>query len=366
MTLPTSSPDDMLSSLLLNARRLRQRGDNEGARTLLRSIVARYPHEPRAWLLLATVAGSRAEQRHAFEQTLALEPDNPIAQRGLAAMQAVGTPATVQSVPATPVVGHAVTLEADVPQDVEQTTSEQRIRWPLYALLGIAAVVLVAAALLILQQPVTSQQAPLATAAPVAVGPIASTANSVSVPIAGVAPTSIAATAPAAPTVAPIETTVPVELAPTVEPIVVAPIEPAATIAVTFGQVAGVDTWNVGLLRPGDAVVLSGAIGEQQPQGRFVLALLAIANSAADDRALPLDLLALTDTDGNRYTPLPTASSAFLAAYGVGQAGVLSMESPIPAGGGLVSVPVIFDVPPGARGLILSVGGDGGMWKIGE
>lgn len=351
MTLPTSSPDDMLSSLLLNARRLRQRGDNEGARTLLRSIVARYPHEPRAWLLLATVAGSRAEQRHAFEQTLALEPDNPIAQRGLAAMQAVGTPATVQSMPATPVVGHAVTLEADVPQDVEQTTSEQRIRWPLYALLGIAGVVLVAAALLILQQPVTSQQAPLATAAPVAVGPIASTANSVSVPIAGVAPTSIAATAPAAPTV---------------EPIVVAPIEPAATIAVTFGQVAGVDTWNVGLLRPGDAVVLSGAIGEQQPQGRFVLALLAIANSAADDRALPLDLLALTDTDGNRYTPLPTASSAFLAAYGVGQAGVLSMESPIPAGGGLVSVPVIFDVPPGARGLILSVGGDGGMWKIGE
>lgn len=351
MTLPTSSPDDMLSSLLLNARRLRQRGDNEGARTLLRSIVARYPHEPRAWLLLATVAGSRAEQRHAFEQTLALEPDNPIAQRGLAAMQAVGTPATVQSMPATPVVGHAVTLEADVPQDVEQTTSEQRIRWPLYALLGIAGVVLVAAALLILQQPVTSQQAPLATAASVAVGPIASTANSVSVPIAGVAPTSIAATAPAAPTV---------------EPIVVAPIEPAATIAVTFGQVAGVDTWNVGLLRPGDAVVLSGAIGEQQPQGRFVLALLAIANSAADDRALPLDLLALTDTDGNRYTPLPTASSAFLAAYGVGQAGVLSMESPIPAGGGLVSVPVIFDVPPGARGLILSVGGDGGMWKIGE
>lgn len=364
---PPTSPADALSSLLLNARRLRQRGDADGARTLLRSIVARYPDEPRAWLLLASVAGSRAEQQHAFQRTLALDPENQIAQRGLAAMQAVIAPVVTQPALASPAVGRAVVLEADTPEEVEQAAPVQRVRWPLYATLGIAGIVLAVAALLIWQQPATDQQAQLATAAPLAVGAATASASSINVPIVGVAPTGAAATTLPEPTVAPAEpTAAPAESVPTLDPTIVPPIEPAATIATTFGQVASVNGWNVGLLRPNDAVVLSGAIGELQPQGRFVLTLLAVGNGAADDRPLPPDLLALTDAVGNRYTPLPAASSAFLGAYGLGQAGVLSMESAIPAGGGLVSVPVIFDIPIGARGLILSVGSGGGMWKIGE
>jgi hypothetical protein len=112
-------------------------------------------------------------------------------------------------------------------------------------------------------------------------------------------------------------------------------------------------------------VLLDGAIGTLQPRGRFVLALVVVGNDGATPARIPADLLTLVDAQGNSYQPVPAASTAFLAAYGRGQRGDLSMEEEIPTGGGNVSIPLIFDVPPTAHGLILRVSGASVGWPVG-
>ena len=133
-----------------------------------------------------------------------------------------------------------------------------------------------------------------------------------------------------------------------------------------IGQIVEHGPWNIGLMRPTDALVLSGSIRNLQPNGRFVLALIAVSNTASSAQVLPLNLLALEDAHGARYTPVPAASTAYVSTFGAGQAGMSSMEAAIPNGGVVVSVPVIFDVPPDARGLKLVVGGADDGWQVGQ
>src|SRR3954451_14351661 len=66
--------------------RARKSGNLAASRTLLRAVIAEQPDRPQVWLMLATVAETRAEQRHALEQVLALDPRSEPAQRGLARM----------------------------------------------------------------------------------------------------------------------------------------------------------------------------------------------------------------------------------------------------------------------------------------
>jgi hypothetical protein len=141
---------------------------------------------------------------------------------------------------------------------------------------------------------------------------------------------------------------------------------PQPTVAALApGTIIEQGIWRASLLRPDYALVLDGSIGPLQPRGRFVLALVAVAQTGDGPERLPEDLIFLVDHQGARYRALAGASSAFLDTYGRGQRGDLSMEEPIPEGGGNVSVPIIFDVPETARALRLYVGGSALGWPIG-
>jgi hypothetical protein len=91
---------------------------------------------------------------------------------------------------------------------------------------------------------------------------------------------------------------------------------------------------------------------------------VAIGNDGPTPAPVPVDLFALIDQTGIRYTPLPAVSTAYLNAYGRGQRGDLSMEDPIPADGGNKSVPLIFDVPEQARDLYLVVKDNDAGWPV--
>src|SRR5215212_5382794 len=52
--------------------RARKSGNLAASRALLRALATQQPDLPQVWLVLATVAETRAEQRHALEQVLAL------------------------------------------------------------------------------------------------------------------------------------------------------------------------------------------------------------------------------------------------------------------------------------------------------
>lgn len=140
---------------------------------------------------------------------------------------------------------------------------------------------------------------------------------------------------------------------------------PTAVPVLALGQVVQSGQWHVVLLRPNDALPLEGAIGALQPRGRFFLALVAIGNDGAAPARMPADLVALVDAAGQRYAPDPMLSTAYLAAYERGLRGDLSMEDAIPADGGNKSIPLIFDIPPSARGLALMVQGAPYGWPVG-
>jgi hypothetical protein len=123
--------------------------------------------------------------------------------------------------------------------------------------------------------------------------------------------------------------------------------------------------WHASLIRPEHAVLLEGSIGALQPNGRFVLALVAVGNDSAAPAHIPPDLFTLVDGQGRRYLPIPGASTVYLDTYGRGQRGDLSMEEEIPPGGGNVSVPLIFDVPPDTRDLTLHIGDAVAGWAVG-
>lgn len=114
--------------------------------------------------------------------------------------------------------------------------------------------------------------------------------------------------------------------------------------------------WRAVLLRSDYARVLNEAIGSVPAKGQFALAVLSVGNMNTTPRRIPPDLFALVDNQGRLYHPAEGASSAYLSTYGRGQHGDLALEDTIPAGGGMFSVPVLFDVPSDVTELTLAMG----------
>jgi hypothetical protein len=177
-------------------------------------------------------------------------------------------------------------------------------------------------------------------------------------------PTTVQAT-PAAPRESPVAT-----IAPTDAPSPTATVAPSPTLTplptLPAGTVILRDAWTLTLLRPDHAVALNGPIGSRQPNGRFVLALVAVGNGGGAAIPAPPELFALIDEQGNRYLPEPGLSTFYLETFGRGRYGDFSLDEAIPAGVGQVSVPVIFDVPINARGLTLHLGDSVAGWPVAE
>jgi hypothetical protein len=397
-----------VAALLESAMRARKSGNLAASRALLRALARQQPDLPQVWLVLATVAETRAEQRHALEQVLALDPRSELAQRGLARMGTVkaasaapavatngqprdrgiplsavassGTAAPAIAQPASPLpapdlvaaptsfaLGENTAATRAAPglrtADVAPARAARDIRWPLHLVIGMSALVLLIAAILIRGSEFTAALRPAPTAAlPVldvttqAIAPVLDTTTA-----PAVAPESVAATLPALATVTPTAgRPQPTAAPPTAIP---SPLPtPRQTLAP--GEIVEQGQWHAILIRPEDAVALDGSIGSFQPNGRFVLALLAIGNDGQAPTRLPDDLFALVDGSGKRYASLPQLSTAYLNTYGRGQHGDLSMEDPIPSDGGNKSVPLIFDVPPSVHPLYLLIGDSSKGWPI--
>ncbi|HEX5691368.1 MAG TPA: hypothetical protein VFX76_15240, partial [Roseiflexaceae bacterium] len=354
----------------------------EGARVVLQALAEQQPNDPRIWLAMATAAATRSEQRAALERALELDPDNQLARRALERFtDSNGKASTVPHgalaahTVATPVAEPHIAPAEDVSADDEDLFVDEEtvrdIRWPLYLVVGVA-VLLVLLVVLLLRPTAPSTgnltstpELPGGTGAEAQLEPT----NVVVLPILGAgeaaptfgAPASTPAAISGAPALAatPTGAGAPAPIAPTAAPI-------ASPIPVLVpGQVVESPPWTASLLRPEYAIPLDGAIGSLQPRGRFVLALIAVGNSGPGPARIPNSLFTLQDQQGNQYTPVPDASTIYLDIYGRGQRGELSLEEALPADGGLVSVPLIFDVPPDARGLSLRVGDQIAGWPIG-
>ena len=391
---------EKVAALLASALRARRNGNLSAARALLRVLAAEQPSLPQIWLALATVAETRMEQRHALERVAALDPTNPLAQRGLARMRAVppvsplvqlaqppvdtgssksqSQPAAVRPVPADSSAGHrdrvspgATQAQAEpgvwfapalTPTVSPGEAAARPIRWPLYLVIAISILAVLAATLLIRDGNASAPGAaptpalpgsaagptPALAGAATVIGALTQPAVAVATPLPARSGTATPAPSPALPTVA----------RPTLGP----SATPRPTLAI--GEVVKQGAWHAVLLRPDYAVPLDGSIDTFQPSGRFILALVAVGNDGPAAAPVPIDMFALFDQAGTRYAPLPAVSTAYLNAYGRGQRGDLSMEDPIPADGGNKSVPLIFDVPESARGLYLVIKDSVAGWPI--
>jgi hypothetical protein len=406
-------PPVSVAALLESAMRARKNGNLAASRALLRALATQQPELPQVWLVLATVAETRAEQRHALERVLALNPRSEPAQRGLARMGIIEAaaavsatvapgqqlhhdvpnpaansrtvaPATAQpaaagispdfvAAPAGFTLGKYAEATHTAPElhttDNAPAQAAPDIRWPLYVVIGVSALLVLIAAILLRGAEFTAALRPAPTAPlpvlGVATQAVAPAFDTTVVPVIApsTVPASGAATLPAraeltaAPTVGlPQPTAAP--------PTALASPLPTPRQTLAPGEIVEHGQWHAILIRPEDAVALDGSIGSFQPSGQFVLTLLAIGNDGQAPARLPDDLFALVDGSGKRYAPLPLLSTAYLASYGRGQHGDLSMEDLIPSDGGNKSVPLIFDVPPSARSLYLLVGDSSVGWPI--
>lgn len=340
----TNAPDLLLET----ARRAIQHGQLDRARAVLRALGNQYPQDVRVWETLADVASDEQERKLVLDQ--------------LAAQHAAPATATLADLTEPDqLVDEVMQLPAPVmlmPRDRIIATERAPIRWPTYLVIGLTALVLVA---LVLWRWFPST-APTATSEPTQVsaeGPLPT--------LAAILPLATAVVE--LPSVQPAPTDIPaVVVATAVSPSVtpLPTIEPTATARprLPIGNVVQSGAWNITLLRPEHALILDGSIGSLQPQGRFVLALLAIGNTSNSAVRIPEQLVALQDEQGNRYLPIPAASTAYLATYGRGQTGDLSFEEPIPSDAGNLSVPVLFDVPANARGLQIVVDDAPAGWAV--
>ena len=389
----THQSSDAVPSLLRTALQTYQRGEHAMARALVRRLAARYAEDPRVWMVLARVAETRAEQRMALERVLVFDPANQTALRGLARFDELNSrPAAAPLPRSTPAAEHAAPPAYEDHAADETAAEESEIRWPLYAVVGVALLVVLVAYLLLRPPSDTASGQPTPPLPGAIIGAATSEGASPTplllAPGAGEADVSTTTAAgPPAPTLPAVLGTASVTEVPLVAPSAITNTgvaaagtaeAPATTIAPTateppsgptvaaqlpVGQLVTVGNWTTSLLRPTYATMLNGSIGALQPQGRFVLALMSVANSGAP-QPIPENLFTLVDGQGRRYQPVPAASTAYIQTYGQAQAGDFSMEQPIPGGNRTWSVPIIFDVPSGVQSLTLQVGDTLPGWAV--
>ncbi|PDW03843.1 hypothetical protein [Candidatus Viridilinea mediisalina] len=309
-------------------------GKRVAARALFLALSREHPHDLRVWQGLAATAAHPDEQRMALEQIIALDPQHQRAREALARLQPPIAPVPAPAAPAPPPPPPPPVAEVATP--------------PLRSPLSILNLVVLALIVLLLScvgmgflgnfsfqrvaNPGLVQQPPAQDAT--------------------VAPGMVATELPAAP---PALTTPTPAASPT-----------PLTTELPLGVVVDYAGWSVTLLQPEYALVLDGALGDLQPEGRFVLAVVAVSNNSTVTRQLPLDFFTLIDRAGRSYGPVPGASSAYLALFERGQRGDLALEDTIAAQSGMLSIPLLFDVPPDAAALRLTTPATGSAgWPIG-
>lgn len=358
-------PAETIASLIRTAVQEYQQGDQGVARSLIRALTARQPDNPQVWLTLAKIAETRDEQRRALERVIAIDPQHPLAQSSLARFKQLSGQTVV------PPIRPTLPPEYVAPEPEEETAvAESQIRWPLYVVLGVSVlIVLIAFVLLRPSDSATGQPNPALPGAISTGSTSASATPPLLSPGAGAPdPTAAPGAGDVEPTQPPVDaaspTTVEASAVPTPIPTATAPVVPTPATQLAVGQLVSEGDWTASLLRPDYAIALDGSIGALQPQGRFVLALMSVANTNAAAARMPTDLFVLVDEQGRSYRAIPNASTAYLEAYGRGQRGDFSMEDDIPGSGRTWSVPVMFDVPTTTRAFTLLFGNTSAGWPI--
>ncbi|MCS6881802.1 MAG: hypothetical protein RMK84_07480 [Oscillochloridaceae bacterium] len=384
-----SPPRPDLDKLLALASDLAQGGNTGSARTLFNALTREYPRDARPWLGLAAVATSPDERRMALERVLALDPENVYArnalqrlteQNGRSGATAAISPTSLPSPPhptseETPVTARRAAGTAAAPPEPAE---EERTRssFPLLDALmsGVILILLLLLGVVIGRALLDGRQAANPPAAPTMPGNARDAPNTA---VPSGAAGALAAPSPrstAGPDRTPLQVTPPLPGPTPGEPaalpaptLAAPPTIPPAPASLPLGTVVDHDGWSITLLRPDYAVTLDGAIGDLRPSGRFVLAVVAVSNNQPQPRRLPPDLFLVRDASGRAYTPVPGASSAYLALYERARRGDLALEDEFAPHSGMRSVPLLFDVPPDAQGLALLVSGAGPAgWPIGE
>jgi hypothetical protein len=120
--------------------------------------------------------------------------------------------------------------------------------------------------------------------------------------------------------------------------------------------------WNYTYPSETYAAALGSQVGSFTASGNWVLVLVHVANNSGRDQPLPADFFVLKDAQGRVYRPQPQVSSAYVIR---GVNADLSMEDTVPANGLTTSIPLLFDVTPGATNLMLFAGANSGQgWQV--
>ncbi|NNJ09735.1 hypothetical protein EKD04_005295 [Chloroflexales bacterium ZM16-3] len=356
-------------------------GNRNAAHALFLAIAREYPHDVRPWLGLAGVATSAQEQRDALEHVIAIDPDHPKARQGLASLapaqeQTPPSPAATAVASTPPVDSPALSpdqqrIEEEKEREEEEQEEEQKAAAQRFPLMNMVALGIMALLIIILIVVVSGLYPRAEQRADTTVPPPS--------PVLQAAPPLPATEAPSSnvpssatdesPTTGPIPTAQINQGSTATQPTAPAGLTPAVGLptaaSLPLGTLIEVDDWSATLLRPDYALILDGSIGDLNPSGRFVLALMAISNNSAEPRRIPADLLTLVDSRGRRYSPASNASTAYLTLYGRGQHGDLALEDSLTPHSGMRSVPILFDVPNDATGLVLTVRDSGTAgWPI--
>lgn len=382
-----------LEQLLRSAAGALRAGNRPAARALFLALSREHPDEPRIWLGLAEASSDQYEQARALARALAIDPTNDEARAALARLEGEPSdPGATAVLPETvaarseaePDALPAAGRLAPVAREPEQTASP----FPLLNLLALIVILLLLGAVGVVigrnlfgggQIGTSPTATPVLAALPDGAQPtlalptvpptvaVADPGATSAVPAAtGASQLPPQAVSPPAATVAGDGTAAPDAATAPAGPAAPPSPVPTLTTELPLGQIVDYDGWSATLLQPEYAIPLDGAIGDLQPAGRFVLAVVAVSNNSPNPRQIPADLFTLTDGTGRSFGPLPGASSAYLALYERGQRGDLALEDVLDPASGMRSVPIIFDVPLDATGLRLTmVGAAGAGWPIG-
>ncbi len=372
-----------LEQLLQSGVAAARSGNRSAARALFLVLSREHPDDARVWVGLAGATSDRDEHLTALERALALDPDNQWARAALARATAderatpvlpeTFAPPEAATTPeeAPEAAADAPTSEADTPLEPESARSP----FPLLNLLALLLILLLLGALgVIIGRNLFGSGQPTVTTTPVLAvipAPGAPPTPALGAPTAApeqtqaAGPTGATAAAPVTgPTAAPPAPGASPQPSAVTAPTAQGPA-PTSTTELPLGQVIEYDGWAATLLRPDYAVTLDGAIGDLQPAGRFALAVVAVTNNSPNPRLIPPDLFTMVDSAGRAYSPLPGASTAYLALYGRGQRGDLALEDVLDPGSGMLSVPLLFDIPVDATGLrLIMTGAAGAGWPV--
>jgi hypothetical protein len=347
-------------------------GNRSAARALFLALTREYPDDVRPWLWLAGAAADMGEQRAALERVIAIDPGHPKAAQALARL----APAVPLShLPAAKDAPDARLDELspappwpepvfEAPPPEGELPPAEASRFPLLNRIALATIALLLIVLVGIGIGIVQSRSGEATSLATP-SPMLQTDEAVSM---ATAPPAAAPTAPGEPPTIPAPA--PTGLAaptgaPSTQPIS-PPVSTPTPASLPLGTLVEVDGWSTTLIQPDYALVLDGSIGDLRPAGRFVLALMAVSNNSTAERRIPADLFILVDDRGRRYSPAPNASTAYLALYERGQRGDLALEDPLAPQSGMRSVPILFDVPADAGGLVLTVSGGPTGWPVGR